>query len=125
MKGVEGKSQSLRRDVFWNATSEKVFLERGKLLPDPPTKKQYQLWALQDGNPIDMGVFSYAELSHIKNMGQIARADAFAITFRAGRWFIKAHHGSDVRVRGTHSYLISRSSICTFPHQNQTNKSKG
>ena len=42
--------------VYWNATDQKAYLNTISL-PTPPSDKQYQLWAIVDGNPVDMGVF--------------------------------------------------------------------
>ncbi len=80
MKAVEGRSQDLLADVWWNATSEKVYLDVKKL-PSVPAGKQYQLWALKDGKPIDMGVFDpLASNQGMTEMGRIDGADAFAVT---------------------------------------------
>lgn len=48
-------------------------------LPAPPTGKQYQLWALKDGTPIDMGVFDVSNSTLIEKPG-IPGAQAYAIT---------------------------------------------
>jgi anti-sigma-K factor RskA len=80
MNAVEGRTQGLRADVLWNATTEMVYVDV-KDLPAPPSDKQYQLWALVDGKPIDMGVFDIqgAEAG-LQQMKQIPGADAFAVT---------------------------------------------
>jgi anti-sigma-K factor RskA len=48
-------------------------------LPQPATDKQYQLWALMNGQPIDLGVFARDERLLIK-MKNVQNAQAFAIT---------------------------------------------
>lgn len=48
-------------------------------LPAPPPGKQYQLWALKDGTPIDMGVFDVSDNALIEKPG-IPGAQAYAIT---------------------------------------------
>ena len=52
-------------------------------LPMPPSDKQYQLWALKDGKPIDAGVFDMKPGTdgdmHMMPV-TIAEADAFAVT---------------------------------------------
>lgn len=52
-------------------------------LPMPPSGKQYQLWALKDGKPIDAGVFDMIPGTegdmHMMPV-TIADADAFAVT---------------------------------------------
>ena len=65
-------------DVYWH-TSKKVFLEI-KNLPDAPTGKQYQLWAIVDGKPVDMGMYSAKEDSTVQEMKSVDNAQAFAIT---------------------------------------------
>lgn len=67
--------------VYNNEASKKTYLDVINL-PEAPTGKQYQLWALVDGNPVDMGVFdlqigadsSFLEVPFIENAG------AFAVT---------------------------------------------
>ena len=46
-----------------------------------PADKQYQLWALKDGQPIDMGVFDpVTPEDGLLEMGRVPGADAFAVT---------------------------------------------
>jgi anti-sigma-K factor RskA len=50
-------------------------------LPDPPTDKQYQLWALLDGKPVDAGTFNVnSDSIQLQEVRNIANAQAFAIT---------------------------------------------
>jgi len=80
MKGVEGRDQQMRADIFWNASTETVYLDV-KNLPQPPSDKDYQLWALKDGKPIDMGVFNnLTDAQELLKVGQVPGADAFAVT---------------------------------------------
>ncbi|TAE60398.1 MAG: anti-sigma factor, partial [Bacteroidetes bacterium] len=44
--------------VYWNAGQKSLKL-RVEKLPQPPDGFQYQLWAIQDGKPVDMGVFDF------------------------------------------------------------------
>ncbi len=65
--------------VYWNTVSKDVYLLVNKL-PMPVQNKQYQLWAIVDGKPVDAGVFDIHEgLSFVK-LKTIPRAEAFAIT---------------------------------------------
>jgi anti-sigma-K factor RskA len=64
--------------VYWNGKNQRTFL-RIENLPPPPSDKQYQLWALADGKPIDAGVFDTATEA-IQTMKTIGVAQAFAIT---------------------------------------------
>ena len=42
--------------VYWDTTSKTYLLVNN--LPKPASNKQYQLWALLDGKPIDVGIIS-------------------------------------------------------------------
>jgi len=80
MKSVEGRDASYRADVLWNAETETVYLDV-KNLPAVASDKQYQLWALKDGQPIDMGVFdAMGNTNPLLKMGKVPGADAFAVT---------------------------------------------
>ncbi len=80
MKGVEGRDPNYRANIYWNSTTEIVYLDV-KSLPDAPNGKQYQLWALKDGKPIDMGVFNAVDTEKaLLEMGSVPGADAFAVT---------------------------------------------
>ncbi len=48
-------------------------------LPAPPSDKQYQLWALKDGKPIDMGVFDI-KADSLLQIANVDGAQAYAIT---------------------------------------------
>ena len=80
LSGTE-KSEDARVNVYWNAQSEKVYLKVSQL-PTPPPDKQYQLWAIIDGNPTDMGVlpkeFFLSEIIAMPN--KVSNVAAFAIT---------------------------------------------
>lgn len=66
--------------VYWNDESQEVRLKTSKLT-STPSDKQYQLWAIVDGAPVDMGVFSHeGDVAVIKNLKKTASAQAFAIT---------------------------------------------
>lgn len=77
LKGVENHPNMLA-DVYWH-TSKKVFLEI-KNLPAAPSGKQYQLWAIVDGKPVDMGMYSAKADSTVQEMKSVDNAQAFAIT---------------------------------------------
>lgn len=77
LKGVENHPDMLA-DVYWH-TSKKVFLEI-KNLPAAPSGKQYQLWAIVDGKPVDMGMYSAKSDSTVQEMKSVDNAQAFAIT---------------------------------------------
>lgn len=79
MKGMEKSPQSMAM-VYWNKKSQKVFIEV-KSLPMPEKGKQYQLWAIVDGKPVDAGMITMEPGdSTLHPMKDFATAQAFAIT---------------------------------------------
>jgi anti-sigma-K factor RskA len=65
--------------VYWNTESKDVYLLINNL-PKPQSGKQYQLWAIVDGKPVDAGIFDMTEGAPFVKLKNIARAEAFAIT---------------------------------------------
>ncbi len=66
-------------NVYWDSASTKVYLVV-KNMPQLPSDQQYQLWALIDGKPNDLGVFDAADQKVILQMKNTKKAQAFAIT---------------------------------------------
>ena len=76
LPGVTGKENS-SAVLYWDSHNKNVYLDAGHL-PKAPAGKQYQLWALVDGKPIDAGVLQDCEgLCQLKT---VQKAQAFAIT---------------------------------------------
>jgi len=66
--------------VYYDDKKQTSFLDVINL-PTPPPDKQYQLWAIVDGTPVDMGVFDVAiEPGAFQNVPFIENAQAFAVT---------------------------------------------
>ncbi|SMC00351.1 hypothetical protein SAMN00120144_1965 [Hymenobacter roseosalivarius DSM 11622] len=67
--------------VLYNPKTKAVYLDV-RNLPAPPTGKQYQLWALDNGKPVDAGVLAAATTAgdSLQQMKDIASAQAFAMT---------------------------------------------
>ena len=79
MDGTSVSPQSYTT-VYWDTTSHDVYLLINNL-PAPASNEQYQLWALLDGKPIDMGVLEIFEKPlQLYRMKNIQAAQAFAIT---------------------------------------------
>lgn len=90
MNGTEAHPEMLAT-VFCNTTSEKVMMEVQNL-PETAKNKQYQLWAIIEGVPTDMGLFDVnstksglidVSFAHIKtpiDMSSVNNAVAFAVT---------------------------------------------
>ncbi|SMC34088.1 anti-sigma factor [Moheibacter sediminis] len=77
LKGVESKPGMLA-SVYWD-NSKNVYLSL-KNLPQAPAGKQYQLWAIVDGKPVDAGVYDQNNPEKLQKMKSIENAQAFAIT---------------------------------------------
>lgn len=76
LTGVPGKEAN-KAIVYWSQKDRDVYLIT-KNLPEAPKGKQYQLWALVDGKPVDAGMLSNCQsICKLKN---IQSAQAFAIT---------------------------------------------
>ncbi|WP_411973728.1 anti-sigma factor domain-containing protein [Sphingobacterium sp. Lzh-3] len=79
LKGVETKPD-LHALVYWDQHSKAVYLSL-EHMPVPPKGKQYQLWAMVDGQPVSAGVFPVAASNQMASkMLDVAKAQAFAIT---------------------------------------------
>lgn len=75
MDGVKDKQE--QAIVYWDSKTKDVYLLANRL-PAAPEDKQYQLWALVDGKPVDAGMLGDCNgLCKLKN---IQTAQAFAIT---------------------------------------------
>jgi anti-sigma-K factor RskA len=64
--------------VYWNI-KEKATLLTIQNLPKPSDDKQYQLWAIVNGKPVDAGVFNYS-LTEVQTMKPFDSVGAFAVT---------------------------------------------
>jgi hypothetical protein len=79
LKGVETKPD-YRALVFWDQASKTVYLSI-EHMPVAPKGKQYQLWAMVDGKPVNAGVFPLDSKGDVASkMLDIPKAQAFAIT---------------------------------------------
>jgi anti-sigma-K factor RskA len=75
MPGI--KDQHYIATVFWDTRTKDVYLLNNNL-PLAPQGKQYQLWAIVDGKPVDAGMME--DCTGICRMKNIPTAQAFAIT---------------------------------------------
>lgn len=73
------KAPTSSANVYWDSTSNNVWLIV-KNMPKLPSDKQYQLWALIEGKPVDLGLFDSPDSKVILKMKNTQKADAFAIT---------------------------------------------
>jgi anti-sigma-K factor RskA len=80
MNGLDISPKSFAT-VYWDTKSHDVYLLANNL-PAPPSDKQYQLWALLNGQPIDLGMIDYdlKQKKLLVRMKNATNAHAFAIT---------------------------------------------
>lgn len=66
--------------IFWMKNTGQVYVDPSNL-PQIPAGKQYQLWAIVDGKPVDAGLITTEKgIYHIQKMKSFGKAEAFAIT---------------------------------------------
>jgi anti-sigma-K factor RskA len=66
--------------VFWNPEKKKVGMFNTRL-PQPSSDLQYQLWAIVDGNPVDLGVFDILNEKELVTKDlDLKKIQAFAVT---------------------------------------------
>lgn len=76
MPGVAGKETNLAA-VYWDTKTKDVYFLPTKL-DAAPEGKQYQLWAIVDGQPVSAGLVE--DCNGLCKMKNIPKAQAFAIT---------------------------------------------
>ncbi|MGL5892530.1 MAG: anti-sigma factor [Bacteroidia bacterium] len=76
---VKAKDSDNQAVLFWCNRSKTVCIDPGTM-PPPEANKQYQLWAIVDGKPVDVGVFDAAPANKLQLLKIIPDAEAFAIT---------------------------------------------
>lgn len=74
--GIHGKENNLAT-VFWDSKTKDVYLLANKL-PPAGSGKQYQLWAIVNGKPVDAGMID--NCTGLCKMKNIPEASNFAIT---------------------------------------------
>lgn len=79
LKGTPHAPDALAK-IFWMQNSGEVYVDATNL-PQPAADKQYQLWAIVDGKPVDGGMISIQKgVYKIQKMKSFGKAEAFAIT---------------------------------------------
>lgn len=63
--------------IYWNSATGTTYVNTA-MLPQAPSDKQYQLWAMVNGKPVDLGVIS--KDSSFTAQKLVQNATAFAIT---------------------------------------------
>jgi anti-sigma-K factor RskA len=65
--------------LYWDTRSKNIFISINNL-PRLTEGKQYQLWAIVNGKPVDAGVFEIPDAEAIIKLKNIPQAQAFAVT---------------------------------------------
>lgn len=79
LKGTDKAPDAVAK-IFWMKNTGDVYIAPATL-PKAPAGKQYQLWAIIDGKPVDGGMIeSTSGRYHIQKMKSFGKVDAFAIT---------------------------------------------
>lgn len=66
--------------IFWNEVAKKMIMYNMEL-PEPNEELQYQLWAIIDGKPVDLGVFDTdVQEGTLSREANIEQVQAFAVT---------------------------------------------
>jgi anti-sigma-K factor RskA len=68
--------------IFWMKNTGEVYIDPSNL-PEAPAGKQYQLWAIVDGKPVDGGMIITTKKDNkyrIQKMKTFGKAEAFAVT---------------------------------------------
>lgn len=81
LKGLEASPEAAAK-VFWMQNTGEVYIDASNL-PDAPQGKQYQLWGIVDGKPVDGGMIltsTKGDKYRIQKMKNFGKAEAFAVT---------------------------------------------
>jgi anti-sigma-K factor RskA len=81
LKGLDAAPEAAAK-IFWMQNTGEVFIDPSNL-PDAPSGKQYQLWAIVDGKPVDGGMILTSKKGdkyRIQKMKTFGKAEAFAVT---------------------------------------------
>ncbi len=79
LKGTNNSPQSFAA-VYYDTVAQRIYLDVLEL-PEIPAHKQYQLWAIVSGKPVDLGVFDLSKnKTAFKEIKFVQDAQAFAIT---------------------------------------------
>ncbi len=82
LAGVQN-SPKAKMLMYWNKTNKSILINYSAMsLPKTDQSHEYQLWALVDGKPVSLGVFTSNETAKeaVKQMETIEKAQAFAVT---------------------------------------------
>lgn len=81
LHGLEAAPNAAAK-IFWMENTGEVYLDPSNL-PEAPTGKQYQLWGIVDGKPVDGGMILTSKKGdkyRIQKMKTFGKVEAFAVT---------------------------------------------
>ena len=81
LRGLEVAPNAAAK-IFWIENTGELYIDPSNL-PEAPSGKQYQLWGIVDGKPVDAGMIKTVENKdkfRIQKMKSFGRAEAFAVT---------------------------------------------
>jgi hypothetical protein len=84
LKGLEAAPDAAAK-IFWMENTGEVYLDPSNL-PEAPAGKQYQLWGIVDGKPVNGGMILTSKKGdkyRIQKMKTFGKVDAFAITLES------------------------------------------
>ena len=84
LNGLEAAPEAAAK-VFWMKNTGEVYIDPSNL-PDAPEGKQYQLWGIVNGKPVDGGMILTSKKGdkyRIQKMKTFGKAEAFAVTLEA------------------------------------------
>ena len=83
LKGLEAAPDAAAK-IFWMKNTGEVYVDPTNM-PIAPAGKQYQLWAIVDGKPVDAGMITSKDGKKysIQKMKSFGKAQAFAITLES------------------------------------------
>ena len=82
VKMMDKNHPGMRATVYWDKRTKDVYLMANNL-PQPPAGKQYQLWAMIDGHPVDAGLMNWDGGNMLTPIKNVPVAQAFAITLES------------------------------------------
>ena len=77
MKDTKGGPMAV--ELFWEKSTRDLYLDISSL-PKAPEGKQYQLWFINNGTPVDAGMIELSDSILIQKMKNCPAAQVFAIT---------------------------------------------
>ena len=84
LNGLEAAPDAAAK-IFWMKNTGEVYIDPSNL-PAAPEGKQYQLWGIVDGKPVDGGMIVTGKKGneyHIQKMKTFGKAEAFAVTLES------------------------------------------